>query len=75
MTKFRHSLNARQAADILGRDPRQAIRYAKDGLVDAIKMDGRTGSWIFNEASVRSYAATLVAMASTSLPTPRGGTR
>lgn len=57
MTKIRHSLNAEQAADILKVDRRQVIRYAQSKKVDAIKLPGRTGSWVFDEASVRALAA------------------
>lgn len=63
MTKFSHSKTAQEAAaiitEITGRDisARQVTRYGANGAIDAIKLPGRTGSWVFNEASVRTFAA------------------
>jgi excisionase family DNA binding protein len=57
MTKFRHDKSTGEVAEMLDLTPRQVARLAACGDIPAFKLPGKTGSYLFNEADVRSYHA------------------
>lgn len=58
MTKFRHTLSTGEVAEMLDLTPRQVARLADSGDIPSIKLPGKTGARLFNEADVRAYRAT-----------------
>lgn len=56
MTQVRRIIGAREAADILGKSPRQIIRDAERGYIIGEKLPGRTGAWTFSLKHIESLA-------------------
>lgn len=55
MAEQRQVLSSPQVAELLGKSVRTIQRLAESGELPAIKMDGRTGAYVFDATEVELY--------------------
>lgn len=52
-------IGALEAAELLGVDRSWVLKLAREGALDATKLPGRTGSYVFTRAEIERYKADL----------------
>jgi len=57
MTEQRRPLSSPQVAQLIGRSVRTVQRMAESGDLRALKMEGQTGAYIFDEDEVDRWRA------------------